>query len=246
MEFISIFSSPNEQTNLTDMTRQFLSFTIIIVLSLLSCDQKGEQNSVVTIEFNQALADELSKMKVVDQLAASNAYPPASYSNLTLDEWKSFKDSVYKTNQKRVKEIFNEYGFVGYNLAGEEGSSNFWLIVQHSDHNPEFQNEILEKMKVEVDNGNANSSNYGLLVDRVKLNTGQPQVYGTQVDYNMEICQAFPKKLADSINVNKRRKEIGLEPIEEYLNQMTEINFAMNKEYYSKKGITVPRLYKVQ
>ena len=221
---------------------------LLIGILVFGCKQKTTKNEIVDkkVEFNQALADELLKMKVIDQLAASNAHPPENYSHLTLEEWNSFKDSVFTTNQKRVKEIFDEYGFVGFNLAGEEGSLNFWLIVQHSDHNPEFQREILEKMKVEVEKGNADSRNYGLLVDRVKLNTGQAQIYGTQVAYNMEICQAYPKKLADSINVNKRRKEIGLEPLEEYLNNMTKMNFEMNKEYFAEKGITKPKLYKTE
>jgi hypothetical protein len=52
------------------MIRQFLRFIIIIGLSLLSCNQKGEQNSAEPIEFNQALATELESMKEVDQVAA--------------------------------------------------------------------------------------------------------------------------------------------------------------------------------
>ncbi len=189
------------------------------------------------VEFNEALADELSKMYFNDQLVAANAYPPEDYSHLTKEEWNSFEDSVYSAHQNRAKEILNEYGFVGFDLAGEKGSSDFWIITQHSDHNPEFQLEVLEQMKIQVDKGNADSRNYGLLVDRVKLNTGEAQIYGTQVHYNMEICQAFPRKLADSINVNERRKKIGLEPLEVYLNNMTKMHFEMNREYYSKKGI---------
>lgn len=41
---------------------------------------------------------------------------------------------------------------------------------------------------------------------------------------------AYPKSLEDSVNVNDRRKSIGLEPIEEYFNLMTEMHFEMNKE----------------
>lgn len=221
---------------------------LIIGFLILACKDKSEDKIITEkkTEFNQALVNELSKMYSNDQLVAANAYPPKDYSHLTQEEWKSFKDSVYKTHQKRAKEILYEFGFVGFDLAGEKGSTYFWIIVQHSDHNPEFQSEVLKKMKIEVDKGNADSRNYGLLVDRVKLNTGEAQIYGTQVDYNMEICQAYPKKLADSINVNKRRKEIGLEPLEVYLNDMAKMNFEMNKEYYSKKGVTEPKLYKTE
>ncbi|MFD2200873.1 DUF6624 domain-containing protein [Shivajiella indica] len=188
------------------------------------------------------LAIELKKMAEIDQIAAY--IPQGKYKELTSEQWIAFKDSVFSTHQVRLKEIFDKYGFVGFDLAGEEGSSNFWLMVQHSDHDPEFQKVVLEKMKIEVDKGNADSRNYALLFDRVQLNTGQAQIYGTQVDYNMEICQAFPKNLADSVNVNKRRKEMGLQPLEEYLNDMTLMNFEMNKEFYAKKGIMAPKLYK--
>ena len=219
---------------------------LIIGLSLFGCkENSSEKNEIQEIAgFNQDLADELKKMAEVDQIAAY--IPRGKYKEMTSEQWNAFKDSVFITHQTRLKEIFDKYGFVGFDLVGEEGSQNFWLMVQHSDHNPDFQREVLEKMKVEVDKGNAKPSNYGLLVDRVNLNTGKPQIYGTQVDYNFDIAQAFPKNLADSANVNERRKSVGLEPLEEYLNQMTIINFEMNKKFYLEKGITEPKLYKIE
>ena len=139
-----------------------------------------------------------------------------------------------------------KYGFVGIDLAGIEGSQNFWLIVQHSDHEPEFQKEVLKQMKIEVENKNADPTNYGMLIDRVNLNTGKKQIFGTQIAYNMETGQAFAKNLEDSLNVNERRKSIGLEPLENYLNSMTEMHFEMNKAYYTKIGVTSPSLYIIQ
>ncbi|QEG20448.1 DUF6624 domain-containing protein [Mariniblastus fucicola] len=224
-------------------------FGILLVGSLLvGCPQLPDErvSADAKIEFNQALADELSEMKVVDQLVASNAYPPESYSDLTLEEWEAFKDKTYRAHQKRAEEIFHDFGFVGFDLAGEAGSSDFWIIVQHSDHDSKFQNEVLKKMKVEVDRGNADSKEYGLLVDRVKLNTGESQIYGTQVDFDHDTCQAYPKNLADRIGVNARRKEIGLEPLEIYLNEMTQMHFEMNKQFYSERGVTEPKLYETE
>lgn len=219
---------------------------LLIGLLTISCNGKKTKNEIANekVKFSQELAYELKKMAEIDQIAAY--IPQGEYKEFSKEKWNSFKDSVYTTHQKRLAQIFDKYGFVGIDLAGEEGSLHFWLMVQHSDHNPDFQKEILEKMKIEVDKGNADPSNYGLLVDRVKLNTGQKQVYGTQVDYNFDIAQAYPKKLMDSINVNKRRESIGLEPIEVYLNDMTKMNFEMNKEFYLKKGITKPKLYRTE
>jgi hypothetical protein len=216
---------------------------LIVSIVLFGCKQKNTEKNVTNekIEFNQELADELEKMAEVDQIAAY--IPQGKYKKLSENEWNTFKDSVFTTNQKRISEIFEKHGFVGFNLAGEDGSRNFWMIVQHSDHNPEFQKEVLIEMKKEVDKQNAISTSYGLLVDRVNLNTGKAQVYGTQVTYNMNNGQAYPKKLKDSITVNERRKSIGLESIEEYLNGMSEMHFEMNKDYYTSKGITKPTLY---
>jgi hypothetical protein len=221
---------------------------LIICLVALGCKERDTQKNITDeqVVFNQALADELQEMMEIDQLAASNPHPPKDYSHLTQERWEGFKDSVYLKNQKRAQEILNTYGFVGFDLAGVNGSRNFWLIVQHSDHNPEFQKEVLVEMKKEVAKQNAISTNYGLLVDRVNLNTGKAQIYGTQVTYNMNTGQAYPRRLEDSIHVNQRRKSIGLEPIEKYLNEMTEMHFEMNKDYYSDKGITNPTFYKIK
>jgi hypothetical protein len=119
-------------------------------------------------------------------------------------------------------------------------------MVQHSDHDPEFQKMVLEKMKVEVENQNAIPSNYALLTDRVLLNTGEPQIYGTQVDYNMETGQAYPRDLADSSSVNIKRMEMGMQPLEVYLNEMIEMHFEMNKAYYAEKGVVAPMYYEVK
>jgi hypothetical protein len=37
-------------------------------------------------------------------------------------------------------------------------------------------------MKIDFENGNANPKYYAYLVDRVKLDTGKEQIYGTQFD----------------------------------------------------------------
>ena len=226
-----------------------LSQIILIILILYGCNSKSDnQQKDITnpnpekIKFNQDLANELKKMAEVDQIAAY--IPQGEYKKMTKVQWNSFQDSVFTTHKNRIKQIFEKYGFVGFDLVGEEGSQNFWLMVQHSDHDPDFQKVVLEKMEIELYKKNVKPSNYGLLVDRVRLNSGEKQIFGTQVSYNMETGQAYPKNLEDSLNVNKRRKSIGLEPIEVYLNVMTEMHFEMNKKNYTEKGITEPKLYK--
>jgi hypothetical protein len=223
------------------MKRLILLF--IAGFTLFNCRQTISQNKKEEgkIEFNQGLADELKTMAEIDQIAAY--IRQGKYRDWTVERWDNFKDSVFTTHKKRLEEIFEKFGYPGYSLVGETGSQNFWLMVQHCDSDPAFQSRVLVKLKIEVDNKNADGSTYGLLTDRVKINNGEKQIYGTQVTYN-SLGQAYPKSLADSVNVNKRRAEVGLEPIEEYLNHMTQMHFEMNKEYLKGQGVTEPTLYK--
>jgi hypothetical protein len=219
---------------------------LVILIGLIQGCTGKKTSTPATVRtkpvFNQALAGELAGMAQTDQIAAY--IPQGKYKALSPAQWNAFKDSVFTMHQQRVEAIFNQYGYPGYNVAGKEGSHHFWLLVQHADHAPAFQQRVLEKMKVEVDRENAEPGEYALLVDRVRLNTGKQQVYGTQVTYNHQTGQAYPKPLADSTSVNERRKSVGLPPLEEYLNGMTQMHFEMNKEGYLKRGVKEPTLYK--
>ncbi len=219
---------------------------LLVVLLFIGCKEKKIASTPIVekTELNNDLIQELNRLLEVDQLAASNASPPENYSSYSQEKWNLFKDSIYKSHQRLIVEIIEKNGYPGYSLVGEQGANTAFIIVQHSDHNPEFQKEYLELMKIEVEKGNDKASNYALLTDRSNLNNGEKQIYGTQVAYNFKLSQGYPKNLKDSINVNKRRKDLGLEPIENYLNRMSKINFEINQNVYLKNGLTEPSLYK--
>ena len=129
-----------------------------------------------------------------------------------------------------VRNIFNQLGYPGHDLVGPTSSHNFWLIVQHMDNHPDFQDSVLTKMKIEVNKGNSSSLDYAYLVDRVKVNTKQPQIYGTQMLVNKDSTSYEPKLLFDPDKVNERRKSVGLQPIEEYIKTMNERYFGTLKK----------------
>lgn len=103
-------------------------------------------------------------------------------------------------------------------------------MIQHADSDLEFQEKMLKIIKEEAKNGNVDADDFAHLMDRVQLAKQKPQVYGTRLDYNTDSGQAFPEKLIDSVNVNERRENLGLESIEEYLNKSTKLHFQMNKK----------------
>ncbi len=129
-----------------------------------------------------------------------------------------------------LRDIFTKYNFPNYDMVGQEGSNNFWLLVQHQDKHPTFQDSVLVKMKIEVDAQKASTGNYAYLVDRVKVNTGQKQVYGTQMELNNEQTSYVPKSVIDPDKLNERRASVGLDTIENYIEMMNTRYFGSLKK----------------
>jgi len=210
----------------------------VIILSLVltfGCKEKNE------LQFNPELAELLEKMTEIDQYYAG--IPQGDYEG-NWDAWYIARDSINRLHKTVLDSILEIYQYPGFDLIGEAGESNFWVMVQHCDFDPDFQEAVLALLKQQVDIQNANPSHYGLLTDRVRKNRGKPQLYGTQVDYN-DKGQAYIKSLEDRTKVNARRSALGMELLETYLNDMTRAHFEMNKEHLIKQGITAPQLYQI-
>lgn len=129
-------------------------------------------------------------------------------------QWKiiSEKDSL---NLIKVKEILDNKGWLGPKIIGQQGNSTLFLVIQHSDL--ETQENYLPMMKEAVKNGNADPSSLALLEDRVALGKGKKQIYGSQIGRNDVTGKYYVLPLIDPDNVNKRREEVGLGSIQEYI-----------------------------
>ncbi len=169
----------------------------------------------LTEEKKANLKNQLEEMVKVDQIA-TKAHPNEKYSNYTQDQWYRFRDSVHTNIKIRVEEMFNKYGFLGFDKIGKEGSNHFWLLVQHSDKYPEFQKSVLKAMNKEVKKGNSSPSDYAYLYDRIKVKAGEKQKFGTQLSYD-SAGHPYPAiGLIDTANVDKFRKAYDLEPLKDY------------------------------
>src|SRR5690606_34913445 len=128
------------------------NFLFIFLILILGCATKISENEKI------ALKNELKNMVKIDQIAAY--IPQGKYKDYTPEQWNNFKDSVFTTNKTNLEKIYKKYGFLGFDKVGNEGSNDFWLLVQHCDEFPEFQKEVLKSMKREVEKNNANPNNY--------------------------------------------------------------------------------------
>ncbi len=118
-------------------------------------------------------------------------------------------------NLIKVTNILDEKGWLGANVIGGQGNTTLFLVIQHADM--ETQIKYLPMMREAVAAGNARGSSLALLEDRVALRQGNRQIYGSQIGRDKESGEYYVSPLVDPENVNERRAEVGLGPIEDYV-----------------------------
>lgn len=122
------------------------------------------------------------------------------------------KDSI---NLVKVTEILDKHGWVGIDKIGGQANQTLFLVIQHSDL--KSQQKYLPMMREAVKTNNASASSLALLEDRVALEEGKRQIYGSQIGYDEDTEKSYVLPLQDPENVDKRRVKVGLEPLSIYV-----------------------------
>lgn len=158
------------------------------------------------------LAKELWRMKIKDQ---------AFYYHEDLAENKLCKSAIWELKRKineqnleRLEEIIEEYGWPKQSEVGGMAAGTVFLIIQHADL--ETQKKYLPIMTEAANNNEAQWSSLAMLIDRINMREGKPQIYGSQIrgsdDGTLEVYE-----IENPEYVNQRRTEVGLGPIEDYV-----------------------------
>lgn len=137
-------------------------------------------------------------------------------------------------NTEELKTIIERGGWPGMTARASKAA---WLIVQHADHVPDFQKEILDKYgrfmdprdaaflydriatqpyKADTINGYENSEELARSPDAPK------QRFGTQGRYVGNDWIPYP--IEDEVNLEHRRASIGLKPMVEYMHAFKPLN----------------------
>jgi hypothetical protein len=172
-----------------------------------------------------AIIQELDSILIIDQkyrqISHNVRLKFGNESDTIKKLWKviSYNDSL---NLKKVTEILDHYGWIGPDAIGYECNSAIFLVIQHS--NKSTMEKYLPMMKEAVKKGNAYADQLALLVDRTEMLNDRPQIYGSQIQLKEGKYVLY--KIIDIKNVNTRRAEVGLGPLEEYL-KASKVDFKM-------------------
>lgn len=113
-------------------------------------------------------------------------------------------------------EIIRERGWPGESLVGEDGCRAAWVIAQHGGPDPSFRLECEAALAVAVESGDAKPGQLAAVRDRIELDAGRPQLYGTHLEPEGDGWRAV-RGIVDVAAVDARRQGLGLKPWREYL-----------------------------
>lgn len=173
--------------------------------------------AAVEANYNQPLKVKLEEMYETDQqvrqkyleLSQSTA-PDAVAIQQAIQEMQQ----ADRKNQQEVLAILEQQGWPSRSQVGSKAQMAAFLVIQHAPL--EVQEKYLPLMREAAAAGELELRNLALLEDRVLMRNGKPQLYGSQIEVDSAGNQTlYP--IADEPNVNQRRAEVGLPPLEEYL-----------------------------
>jgi hypothetical protein len=168
---------------------------------------------------DEELRRELLARRDEDQRIRTQMSPPPGQYVLTLSadaaaEWQRIDGE----NTRWLGDLLDARGWPGRTLVGEEGALAAWLLAQHADHDPARQRAFLDALRDAVDQGEASPAHLAYLEDRVRVNAGQPQLYGTQ--FTVTDGELGPRPIEDPQRLDERRAAAGLEPFADYAARM--------------------------
>jgi hypothetical protein len=170
------------------------------------------------VNFNKPVVAQLDKIYVEDQkyrMELNDIAKKFGWDSKELkDQWKIImqKDSI---NLIKVKAILDKHGWLGNDVVGQQGNTTLFLVIQHSDQ--KTQEKYLPMMREAVKKGKATGAQLALLEDRVALGQDKKQVYGSQISRDPETQKYYVSPLEDPDNVDKRREEVGLNQLADYV-----------------------------
>lgn len=87
---------------------------------------------------------------------------------------------IDRQSSELMHRVLSEWDWVDRARFGPKVSDFAWLLVQHADRDAALQSLALERMQTYLADGGIKPANYAYLRDRVAINSGRMQRYGTQ------------------------------------------------------------------
>lgn len=146
--------------------------------------------------------------------------------------YQSIYEENHTLNEKKIREILDRGSWPELDVIGEQGNWTICNVIQHAENDIRIQ--YLPMMRQAVKDKKLAPRFLVRAEDRIATERGDLQVYGGQMKYYPETKNFNLWPVYDPANIDKRRAEIGLEPIAEFLKNR--FNFEWNLEEQIKRS----------
>ena len=172
------------------------------------------------LKFNKSLVTTIDAIYIEDQKDRNQLPKIEKQFGITSSEFKKQQQLIHKKdslNAINVKKLLDKNGWIGSDVVGKQVSHTVLIVILHADL--ATQVNYLPMIREAVKKGTASKSAFALLEDKVALRQGKRQIYGSQIGKDSETNLYYVSPLIDPENVDKRRAEVGLKPLSEYVSK---------------------------
>jgi hypothetical protein len=191
------------------MSRSFAWFAGIAVLHLgCGSSDAGEARGAAAV-VPDSVRVELVQLGEQDQSAREEFTPEKMQDTVFL--MTMMRGDSLRT--RRLRQIVDTYGWPTRTAVGPEAANAAFLILQHSPEH-DFRKSMVPLLEDLAQEGTMPASDVAMLVDRVLVQEGKRQRYGTQ--FSIEDGELVMDPVEDEEGLDERRRQMQLPPMEEY------------------------------
>ena len=117
---------------------------------------------------------------------------------------------VFVRHADRLRQLLEEHGWPTADRVGPDAARAAWLVAQHADTQLDVQRLAVRLLGEAVSAGSASRRDLAFLEDRVAVNEGRHQVYGTQIADVVD-GEPVPWPCVDPDRLDERRAAVGIE-----------------------------------
>ena len=207
--------------------RLILIFTLLLAMACSNRKKPNEtQTSIQNTEDLIAVLDTIWRTEQEPITLRDSLIEKYGVESKEVQGQQEIYERNHAINERKVKVILDKYGWPGKDIIGEQGNWTICNVIQHSDN--EIRIKYLPMIRQAVKDKKLHPRFLVRTEDRIATERGDLQIYGGQMKYYPETKSFNVWPVYDPVNIDKRRAEIGLEPISEFLK--SRFNFEWNLE----------------
>ncbi|ARS36699.1 DUF6624 domain-containing protein [Pontibacter actiniarum] len=139
-----------------------------------------------------------------------------------------------------IQQVLDRYGWLSADEVGYFANQAYFLAVQHVG-DAVVQQKYLPVLRKAVEAGSAKPWHYAFLQDRILMNQGKPQIYGTQKVVSDDPDKSYIIPLQDPDHVDSLRAEVGLGLLKD---DLEEVGMRWDVEAYKRRLPEIERMYR--